>query len=140
MRELLSNGRRERVRVLGKASWSRFLPLRHPQLRLLVSMPKPRMAFTSTGCLPRMAGRNFQLGRAAITLAVIAAGPGLSTRRFFRFPEASSAHEITRRACGRPEGRSERIACGPVIVPANGCEAEVGSANCITTVPAEVST
>src|ERR1017187_9763046 len=39
-------------------------------------MPKPRIAVTSTGWLPRMAGWNFQLRSAARILAVTSAGAG----------------------------------------------------------------
>jgi hypothetical protein len=41
-----------------------------------VSMLNPRIAFTSTGCSPRCAGRNFHAGSAARILESISADPG----------------------------------------------------------------
>jgi hypothetical protein len=80
-------------------------------------MLNPRMALTSTGCAPRVAGRNFQLGKAAIILAVMAAGPGSRTCRSFRLPEESSLHLITTRARGRFAGKLVRMPWGPVSAP-----------------------
>src|SRR5260370_13041919 len=88
-------------------------------------MLKPRIALTSTGCWPRMAGRNFQLGNAAIIFAVIAAGPDSRTWRFLRLPDASSLPLITMRARGRSAGKIVRKACGPLSVPA-GADAAAG--------------
>ena len=47
-------------------------------------MLKPRMALTSTGWVPRMAGRNFQLGRAAMILAVMCGGTGFEDLEIFQ--------------------------------------------------------
>ena len=69
-----------------------------------------------TGWLPRMAGWNFQLRRAARIFAVISAGPASSTRTFFKLPEASRVQVSTMRVRGKPSARSVRIPTGAARV------------------------
>ena len=63
----------------------------------LVSMLKPSRTFTSTGSLPRRAGTNFQVERAATTLLVGAPGSSSIFWKSRRTPEVFSWHRMMMR-------------------------------------------
>src|SRR6266481_35890 len=71
-----------------------------------VSIPKPIIAFTSTGSSPRNAGRNFQLCRATRIFEVVSGEPESRTFRSLRSPERSIVQTNTTWVGRSPSGRS----------------------------------